>query len=103
MEFILGGLLGLVVGMFIIADISVNVINNYIKQNEKLLYTLAESEQEIVELKEIRHIEIKRNFELSKVLEQIYKTINNEKLNSAQCNVKIKELLLVWYTNSSKI
>ena len=103
MEFVLGGLLGLVLGMLIIADISVNVINKYIKQNKELSSVLEESEQEIVELKETRHEEIKRNFKLSKILEQIYKTINDEKLSSAQCNVKIKELLLDWYQNSSKI
>lgn len=103
MEFILGILSGIVLGMLIIAYISTDIINKFIKQNSKLIYKLAQAEEEIEDLKDIRHIEIKRNYKLSKVLEQMYKTMNDEKLSSIQCNVKIKELLLDWYQNSSKI
>lgn len=103
MEFILGILLGIFIGMLIIAYISTDIINKFIKQNSKLIYKLAQAEEEIEDLKDIRHIEIKRNYKLSKILEQIYKMMNNEKLSSIQCNIKIKELLLDWYQNSSKI
>lgn len=102
-ELALGVLLGIMVGMLIIAYISTDIINKFIKQNSKLIYELAQAEEEIKDLKNIRHEEIKRNYKLSKVLEQIYKTMNDEKLSSMQCNVKIKELLHDCHQNSSKV
>ena len=98
--YILGILIAYILGMITVACISIESINNYIEQNNKLIRQRKELMQENSELKEIRDNAEVRAIQFARELKQVEDIVLQEGQGSIVDRFdKIKEVITSNQTN----